>query len=73
MILGHFQAKTSNISATVGNTVPFLVAAGLIFEAKVTLSFGCVLERNISVTGVTFKLFFNYTKILEFFSIGFDV
>ena len=58
MILGHFQAKTSNISATEGNTVPSLVAEGLIFEAKVTLSLGSGLERNMSVTEVTFEVLF---------------
>ena len=55
MILGHFQAKSSNISATLGNTVPSLVAAGLIFEAKVTLSLGSGLGRNIPVTVSLFK------------------
>ena len=58
MILGHFQAKTSNISATEGNTVPSLVAEGLIFEDKMTLSLGSGLERNISVTEVIFEGFF---------------
>ena len=56
MILGQFQAKTSNISATLGHTVPSLVAAGLVFEAKVTWSLGSGLERNMSVTGVTFEV-----------------
>ena len=60
MILGHFQAKTSNISATEGNAVPSLVAEGLIFEAKVTLSLGSGLERNVSVTEVIFQVIFDF-------------
>ena len=39
-----------------GDTAPSLVAAGLIFEAKVTQSLGSGLERKLPVTEVIFEV-----------------